>query len=367
MDIWLKNDFLIKKVKNPSEKYFKKTWITGSIYSNTGHGAMYKKMIEDRIKEDDYNCLYRIYGIGEDGLGYRYYANPKEKKYNKGKMYTKIPLNKLDDIKQGKSVQKENPIIGYSDFSADFGNIRHEGGINFNSGKKPVKMLQQFIQYQKNKNDIVLDFFAGSGTAGDAVMQLNREDDGNRKFVLVQWDEQIKKDTEAYKFCTENNFEPIISSITIERLNRAGEKIKTEWEAENKKQQNFLIKEEVKPLPDIGYKVYSLTEKPKLIEENKNQIDAFTLINKRKNTTDTLINMLCATCKPLHTKIAEIIKDKLYLADGELYVIANIDSSKLEKKEYKDIKINIDGYSDISLENWLNLDIINKENISVIY
>jgi adenine-specific DNA-methyltransferase len=204
VDVWEKNDFSIQKVDNPSELYFKETWISGSIYSNTGHGTMYKKMIEDRVKEDGYSCLYRIHGIGEDGLGYRYYTNPKEKKYTKGKMYTKIPLDKLEQIKNGDEVEKENPIIAYNDFSADFGNIRHEGGVAFNSGKKPIKMLKQFIKYiNGNKNAIVLDFFAGSGTTGHAVLELNKQDGGNRQFILAT-----------------NNENGICENITYERIKR---------------------------------------------------------------------------------------------------------------------------------------------------
>ncbi|ADA79228.1 DNA methylase family protein [Francisella tularensis] len=87
--------------------------------------------------------------------------------------------------------------------------------------------------------DIILDFFAGSGTIGDAVMQLNAEDGGKRKYILAQLDELIDEKKEAYKFCQDNGFEPMISSITIERLNRAGEKIKAdiqaEFDAENSK------------------------------------------------------------------------------------------------------------------------------------
>ena len=55
-------------------------------------------------------------------------------------------------------------------------------------------------------------------------MQLNAEDGGVRKYILVQWDEVIKADKGAYKFCVDNKFEPVISSITIEHLNRAEEK-----------------------------------------------------------------------------------------------------------------------------------------------
>ena len=154
------------------------------------------------------------------------------------------------------------------------------------------------------KNDLILDFFAGSGTTGDAIMQLNQEDGGTRKFILVQWDEAIKENTEAYKFCVENNFEPVISSITIERLNRAGDKIVKENESKLDFDEKKL---------DIGYKVFSLTPKPKLAETlDENQQPIFAVANERNGTANALYNMLCGIGKPLHTPITELEKDRLY-------------------------------------------------------
>lgn len=94
---------------------------------------------------------------------------------------------------------------------------------------KPVEMIKRIIEMGTQPEDIVLDFFAGSGTTGQAVMELNHEEiakgkDGTRKFILVQWSEAIKEGKEAHKFCVENDLEPVISSITVERLRRAGEK-----------------------------------------------------------------------------------------------------------------------------------------------
>ena len=86
---------------------------------------------------------------------------------------------------------------------------------------------------------------------------------------------------------------------------------------------------------------------------------------KRKITLRTLANMLCATGKPLHTPIKALQQNVLYEADNELYVVGNITADALA--EYHDRKINVDGYADISLENWLNLDIINKDRIIVVY
>ncbi len=222
---------------------------------------------------------------------------------------------------------------------------------------KGTKLLKECIRLANtSKNDIILDFFAGSGTTGDAVMKLNAEDGGNRKFILAQIDEEIdpKKSKEAYDFCTENNFEPVISSITIERINRAGEKIKKE--SEDKKDMFSSDKN-----LDIGYKVFSLTDIPKVNYQDRQ----YKLLNMREGHLNTLYNMLIATCKPLNTKI-ELIKEKaIYKADNEIYILDNITKQKIEK--YNDLKINIDAFSNIDLESFLNLGIIDKENINIIY
>ncbi len=214
---------------------------------------------------------------------------------------------------------------------------------------KSVYLVQDILKIVTNFNDLILDFFAGSGTTGDAVMQLNADDGGNRKFILVQWDEKIdkKKNSESYTFCTENNFKPVISSITIERLHRAGEKIKAEKKAD---------------ALDIGYRVFSLTPKPQLIEDENT---VFQLEHARTGTIHTLVNMLCATGKPLHSTIEEKEKDILYSVDDTIFVLGNISTNIVE--DMKDKMIYIDGYSDISLEYWLNLNISNRDNIKIVY
>lgn len=122
------------------------------------------------------------------------------------------------------------------------------------------------------ENDIVLDFFAGSGSTAEAIMRLNAEDKGNRKFILCQIDEPIdaQKKKNSHKFCIDNNLTPVISSITIERLNRAGEAIKAEIEKHNAKKN--LAESDKKQLPDIGYKVFDSVPAPKLAVDGKGQI-----------------------------------------------------------------------------------------------
>lgn len=68
--------------------------------------------------------------------------------------------------------------------------LDNEGGVNFKNGKKPIKLIERVIKTNANKNIIVLDFFAGSGTTGEAVLKINKEDGGNRKFILCTYNEE---------------------------------------------------------------------------------------------------------------------------------------------------------------------------------
>lgn len=215
---------------------------------------------------------------------------------------------------------------------------------------KPINLIKEIISFiELNQNDLILDFFAGSGTTAHAVMQLNAEDGGNRKFILCQIDELIKADKPAYKFCMDNHLPPVISSITIERVNRAGEKIKLD---------NPMF------TGDIGYKIFSLTEKPKVMYDDNYQ-DKFSFVNQRTNSLDILVNMLVATCKTLDTPIETIKQHTIYKADNEIYVIGKIKADELTP--FKDLKINIDTFADINLTDYLNLDLNFRENMTVIY
>jgi adenine-specific DNA-methyltransferase len=88
---------------------------------------------------------------------------------------------------------------------------------------KPVEMLIRMVQMGSNDGDIILDFFSGSATTAHAVMQLNAEDGGKRKFIMVQLPEICAEGTEAAKAGYKN-----ICEIGKERIRRAGEKIKEE-------------------------------------------------------------------------------------------------------------------------------------------
>lgn len=181
--IFKKGGYEIIKHKQGDIKLLKGTWASGSVVKGNASGKYFETYLKPRKDIDGLGTLYKVDGIGEDGIGYRYFTGPLKQTATQGLFYSGVPLNRLKEIQEGSS-KKFKTITNFYDFSADFGNIRHEGGVGFNSGKKPTKMLKQFINYHIRKNITVLDFFAGSASTGHAVLDLNEEDNGHRKFIM---------------------------------------------------------------------------------------------------------------------------------------------------------------------------------------
>ena len=117
---------------------------------------------------------------------------------------------------------------------------------NLFSNPKPLNLIKHLLTFDTKENDIILDFFSGSATTAHAVMQLNAEDGGNRRFICVQLPELCDEKSEAYKAGYKN-----ICEIGKERIRRAGKKIADE------NTQIEMGQEDKKPL-DIGFKVFKL-------------------------------------------------------------------------------------------------------------
>ena len=201
MVVFKKGEWKITKEENSSMELLKETWVSGTIYSKMSYGQVVRKYIEPRYDVDGLGNLYKVIGRGDDGLGYRYYVGPSKQGSSRCKMYSGMPLERVNEIKSSNGSYREVPISNFINFAPDFGNIRHEGNMPFNSGKKPVKMLKELINYHTDKNAIILDFFAGSGSTAQAVLELNKDDNGNRKYIL----------------CT-NNENKICEEITYTRI-----------------------------------------------------------------------------------------------------------------------------------------------------
>jgi adenine-specific DNA-methyltransferase len=142
--------------------------------------------IHDVIKIKDLKGVPR-----EISKGYIVEYNSGKRKYllikRKNKFYQVIPV--AEKIRMADDFYKTlgpTTIRGdwWPGFYLDMGNINKEGDVNFGEGKKPLRLIKQLIHMVASKDAIVLDFFAGSGTTGEAVLDLNKEDGGNRQFIL---------------------------------------------------------------------------------------------------------------------------------------------------------------------------------------
>ncbi|WQW74250.1 site-specific DNA-methyltransferase [Helicobacter pylori] len=218
---------------------------------------------------------------------------------------------------------------------------------------KPSKLIKKFIRNvtATNSNDIILDFFAGSGTTAHAVMELNAEDKGNREFILVQIDEEIKEDKSAYDFCKNvlKSAKPIISDITIERVKRSAQKI-----IESSKDSGL----------DLGFKVYTLQDKAQITNDK----EEITLFNHSHLTPfDKALNLALQCGKTLNQPLEIIIKDKLYKCEDAYFCIVCDKEAQEYLAKSKNEMIFLDGYEEIDLEAFLNLNASFKERLSMVY
>ena len=185
---------------------------------------------DDQRWKAGYDIIKECYDIGkiafsEDGIPFlkHYEGEESEALYP---LYTFMHPNLTGTAETGKA--DLNDVIG------------RQHGIDT---VKPVNLIRYLISSCTSQDSIILDFFGGSGTTTQAVMELNVEDGGNRKFICVQIDEKIKEDSEAYRagFRT-------ISQITSERIRKVSKKFKDE----------FFSQLPIEQKSDLGFKFYRL-------------------------------------------------------------------------------------------------------------
>ena len=174
-------------------------------------------------------------------------------------------------------------------------------------GPKPIRLLNRILTIANvKKDDFILDFFSGSATTAHAVMQLNAEDGGKRKFIMVQLPEECAENSEAYKAGYKN-----ICEIGKERLRRAGQKIKEE---------NPLTTQDL----DIGFRVLKcdssnmedvyFTPKEYMDKQQSLFIDN---IKKDRSDEDLLFDAMLKLDTPLSSKI-----EKITIAGKTVYNVA---------------------------------------------
>ena len=152
-----------------------------------------------------------------------------------------------------KSIWDENAFLTETG-TVELHNLGFSNEFDF---PKPIALIKRCVQLATEEDDIILDFFAGSGTTAHAVMQLNKEDGGNRHFICIQLPELCDPEKDAYKAGYST-----IAEISKERIRRASAKIRAEVENERAQHAGEISFEETTeaPMPDLGFKVFKLSE-----------------------------------------------------------------------------------------------------------
>lgn len=147
-------------------------------------------------------------------------------------------------------------------------NLLKELGIPFFSSPKPVRLIEHLLRLGSGRNSLVMDFFAGSGTTAHAVMKLNQEDGGNRKYILVQMPERCGEKTEAFQAGYST-----IADLCKERLRRAAQQLndspndpksgkptpkQTPTSNRQKQAENAPKSQSLSPLLDAGFRVLKI-------------------------------------------------------------------------------------------------------------
>ena len=237
-----------------------------------------------------------------------------------------LEKNKIDFGENEKTQPRQKYLLKENLFESVasllyFGGNDDALGVPFDN-PKPVYVAKKIIDSVCRDNDIplVLDFFSGSATTAHAVMQLNAEDGGKRKFICVQLPEATAEDSEAYKAGYKN-----ICEIGKERIRRAGKKIKEEF---GEKAKDLDIGFRVLKLADSNMKdVYyspAETTSPDLFDPNN--------VKEDRTPLDLLFQVMPECNLPLSSKIEErTIEGKtVYFVNGN-YLVACFDEGITEK------------------------------------
>ncbi|UYP07267.1 site-specific DNA-methyltransferase [Priestia megaterium] len=215
-----------------------------------------------------------------------------------------IWLNDVVDEVDGTLYKRERLSTLWDDI--EFNNIGKEGGIPYPNGKKPIELIKRCIKINDNSNGIILDFFAGSGSTGHAVLDMNAEDNGSRKFILVQ----LPEVPNGSEFKT-------IAELTKQRLRNSIDHLNAQ-----DKNINEL---------DRGFSVYKMdktnlrkweTYKGNDIELLNQNLDLFTSVPfiEEANERDIVIELMLSQGFPLDSKI---IKEELHT--NSLWIIQNFE------------------------------------------
>lgn len=212
---------------------------------------------------------------------------------------------------------------------------------NLFSNPKPINLIKHLLSFDTSENDIILDFFSGSATTAQAIMQLNQEDGQNRKFICVQLPAICDEKSEAFKNGYKN-----ICEIGKERIRRAGAKCKM-YNVECKNNDNSTLYTLHSTL-DIGFKVFKLDDSNLKLWDNTpitgdNQLELFTermnsmihSIKDDRTDMDVVYEIMLKMGVPLDIPVqyVEVNGKVVYIVGEFLLMIALFDNITAEDIE----------------------------------
>ena len=231
MSVFKPDEFTMEQV-DPSAKNLKKINIRGSIREGNSSGRFYINYLESMFNECR-GYLFKVPNMGKDGLGYRYFYIPAlDENRRNGDYFQGVPINR-SDIKEYPYPNHWHAEEGYWDMEPTFNRVGYEGAVTFRKGKKPLEFVTKYLVLAGVEDDtssICLDYFAGSGTTGHAVLKLNKTDKSNRKFILVEmgdyFDDTLKRRIRCAMFSEnwkddtpdERNIDGTIGIVKYQRL-----------------------------------------------------------------------------------------------------------------------------------------------------
>ena len=310
-----------------------------------------------------------------DSPNYYTVQSPSGKEFTRQFDYSKEEFDKLDAdqriywgkkgdaVPQRKIFEKEKREVNTSsileegtttDGSKEIDEILAYEGIGKELRPKPVALMKRLVQIATDvdSDDIVLDFFAGSGTTGQSVIEQNAEDGGNRKFILVQLDEDIDRENSpaTYEYCKKKRIPTNIASLTLKRLDRFGSLYSSNNDVTDHS-------------TDIGYRVFHITPRPEITERSSDEIHTFNITNLRKNKIDAVFNLLISSARPLDSKIETIQLNKLYRVDDDYFLVGNIENTLFD--EIRSLRVFVDGWGDLDLGIFMGIE--SSDRLTVVY
>ena len=257
----------IERYKNP-DLHIKGSWAPGDLMANVKGGRYVESLnfpitnpkngVQHlpsetergnwRFAKDTIDALIlknEIY-FGEDGNG-----RPKLKRF-------------LSDVKEGVTYATIWDFVAFNtEGSAEMQSLF--GNSSLFESPKPTGLIEELLRLGTEKNDLVLDFFGGSGTTAHAVMSQNSSDSGERQFILVQLPEHLDilkaEQKTAAEFCDTLGKPRNIAELTKERLRRAATKIRAAYASKQRTSSQLSLENEPKTAPqplDLGFKVFKL-------------------------------------------------------------------------------------------------------------